>query len=77
MTRLTIEREPGGSHAVDRGEVACGFCGAQIAPGAPWDLSHPHDDKTLPPVPWHRRCNRQYAAAVTRRRRATQRRANQ
>jgi hypothetical protein len=50
---------------VDRGEVACGRCGYPIIPGAPWDLGHPNDDKALPPTPWHRRCNRQYAATVT------------
>lgn len=54
---------------VEAGGVECGRCGRIIAPGAPWDLSHPGDDKSLSPVPWHRFCNRSYASRVTRRRR--------
>jgi len=54
---------------VDRGEVVCGKCGRYIQPGTPWDLSHPLDDKTQRPVPWHRACNRRYAASVTKPRR--------
>ena len=57
---------------VERGEVLCGRCGRSIDPGTPWDLSHPKDDKGLPPEPWHASCNRAYASAVTgpRRRRS-------
>ena len=54
---------------VDRGEVTCGRCGYLIPAGCPWDLSHPGDDKTMAPVPWHSRCNRSYAVTVTKRRR--------
>jgi hypothetical protein len=54
---------------VDAGGVLCGRCGRLIDPATPWDLSHPGDDKTLDPVPWHQRCNRQYAASVTKPRR--------
>ena len=71
-----------GKHAVLRkrwtpkvaaGGVACGRCGRLIEPGTPWDLGHPGDDKRLEPVPWHRRCNRQYAATVTKARRRSSR----
>ena len=62
---------------VKAGGVVCGRCGRLIEPGTPWDLSHDQDDKRNTPVPWHRRCNRQYAASVTRRRRAVQRKATQ
>jgi hypothetical protein len=74
----TSERGYTGQHAARRkqwtprvkaGGVACGRCGNIIPPDAPWDLSHPGDDKSLEPVPWCRRCNRQYAATVTKRRR--------
>lgn len=54
---------------VERGGVACGRCHQLIEPGSQWDLGHPNDDKSLPPVPWHQRCNRQYAVTVTKRRR--------
>lgn len=54
---------------VKAGGVACGRCGHLIAPGTAWDLSHPGDDKSADPVPWHQRCNRQYAATVTKKRR--------
>jgi hypothetical protein len=39
---------------VARGSVCCGRCGRFIAPGSPWDLSHPDDDKTQALIPWHR-----------------------
>ena len=54
---------------VDRGEVTCGYCGRPILPGEPFDLSHPFDDKSLPPEPWHRSENRSYAARITKQRR--------
>ena len=60
--------------AVRRGGVHCGYCGAQISPGDPWDLGHPNDDKSQAPAPWHQACNRSFAARVTRRRRQAQRR---
>ena len=60
---------------VKAGGVACGRCGQTIEPGTPWDMGHPGDDKRLTPVPWHRRCNRQFAASVTRRRRRAERQA--
>lgn len=60
---------------VKAGGVACGRCGRLIEPGTPWDMSHPGDDKRLTPVPWHRRCNRQYAASITRPRRNRERKA--
>jgi hypothetical protein len=60
---------------VKAGGVACGRCGRLIEPGTPWDLGHPGDDKRLTPVPWHRRCNRQFAASVTRPRRTAERKA--
>jgi hypothetical protein len=56
---------------VATGTVPCGRCGMVIV--GPWDLGHPGDDKSQTPVPWHRRCNRQYAATVTRRRRSAER----
>jgi hypothetical protein len=61
---------------VEAGEVACGHCGRPIAPDEPWDLSHPADRKDLPPEPWHRRCNRQYAAQWANRQRGATRRSN-
>ena len=54
---------------VEAGEVTCGKCGRLIRPGTPWDLSHPRDDKSLPPEPWHASCNKSYASAVTKPRR--------
>jgi hypothetical protein len=54
---------------VDRGDVSCPYCGRWIQPGTAWDLSHPFDDKTQSPVPWHMSCNRKYAASVTKNRR--------
>lgn len=60
---------------VEAGEVVCGWCDAPIYPETRWHLSHPTDDKSLPPTPWHERCNTQYAATVTRRRRAQARKA--
>ena len=54
---------------VDRGSVLCGRCGRLIEPGTFWDLSHPGDDKTQQPVPWHRYENRAYASSVTKPRR--------
>jgi len=53
--------------------VRCGRCGYPIDPGSWWDLSHPGDDKSVTPVPWHARCNRKYAASVTKKRRNRQR----
>jgi hypothetical protein len=61
---------------VSRGSVCCGRCGGHIAPGTPWDLSHPDDERDAAPVPWHRRCNRQYAATVTGPRRRRGRRSS-
>ena len=60
---------------VKAGGVVCGRCGRLIEPGAPWDMSHPSDDKRLTPAPWHRRCNRQFAASITRPRRRAERKA--
>lgn len=60
---------------VDAGGVCCGHCGGEIVPGSAWHLSHPGDDRSAAPVPWHVRCNTQYAAAVTRPRRNRQRKA--
>src|ERR1019366_1902634 len=57
---------------VDGGECTCAFCGRPIIPGTYWDLSHPFDEKSMPPEPWHRRCNRQYAATITKARRRRQ-----
>lgn len=54
--------------AVEQGLVECGHCGRLIPPEGPWDLSHPGDNRELPPVPWHRRCNRRFAATTTKRR---------
>jgi hypothetical protein len=54
---------------VKAGMVSCGRCGRPIPPNSPWDLSHPGDNKAIPPVPWHAKCNRSYAASVTKKRR--------
>ena len=58
---------------VEAGEVVCGKCGKLIHPNAPFDLGHPWDRKDLPPAPWHRACNRSYAATVTKKRRQAER----
>src|SRR5215218_3744106 len=69
------EREYGAAHRrlrrqwaaeVESGGVACRRCGQLIAPGALWDLGHSEVDRTIPPTPEHRYCNR---AAPGRRRR--------
>jgi hypothetical protein len=60
---------------VAAGGVVCGYCGRPINPGDPWDLSHPGDDKSAVPVPWHASCNRRYAVTVTKRRRNRERAA--
>jgi len=57
------------ARVVDVGDALCGRCGRLIDPATPWDLSHPLDDKTLEPVPWHQLCNRSYATTVTKPRR--------
>jgi hypothetical protein len=54
---------------VDAGGIACGRCGRPIIPGTFWDLSHPFDEKSMAPEPWHRKCNRSYAATITKARR--------
>jgi hypothetical protein len=54
---------------IEAGGVLCGRCGRLIDPAMPWDLSHPFDDKTQRPEPWHAACNRSFAASVTRQRR--------
>jgi hypothetical protein len=41
---------------VNRGEVGCWRCGGQIIPGTPWHLGH-QDDRSLPALPEHERCN--------------------
>ncbi len=46
---------------VAAGQAVCRRCGNQIKPGQPWDLGH-HADRTRPPSPEHRICNRQTAA---------------
>lgn len=70
--KTTTERGYGWKHQklraawkfkVDRGEVACGYCGGVILPGTPWHLGHPADRKDLEPTPWHRSCNLRYANA--------------
>ena len=58
---------------VKAGGVICGYCGGPILPGEEFDLSHPGDNKSAEPVPWHRSENRRYAASVT----APRRRGNQ
>jgi hypothetical protein len=58
---------------VKAGEVSCGKCGKLIHPNAPFDLGHPWDRKDLPPAPWHRSCNRSYAASITKKRRQAER----
>lgn len=49
---------------VARGDVPCRRCGLPIPPGDPWDLGHHDTDRSLPPAPEHRRCNRQAAAIM-------------
>lgn len=60
---------------VERGGVRCGHpqCGQLIAPGTPWHLGHPNDDRSRTPTPWHRRCN----IGFKNRRMAQQRRQRQ
>jgi hypothetical protein len=61
---------------VATGGVECPRCGRYIPPWEPWDLGHPDDDKNAIPTPWHQRCNRQFAASVTRKRRNAERKSN-
>jgi hypothetical protein len=78
MPKRMVRNGYGGQHQrlrakwaplVERGEVVCGKCRRYIQPYEAWDLSHPGDRKTATPVPWHRSCNRSFAAAVTKPRR--------
>lgn len=43
---------------VAAGQVNCWRCGQHIPPGAPWDLGHDDDDRTIWHGPEHRACNR-------------------
>jgi hypothetical protein len=43
---------------VAAGTVNCRRCGERIQPGAPWDLGHDDNDRSLPPAPECRACNR-------------------
>jgi hypothetical protein len=44
------------------GRVHCARCGELIAPGAPWDLGHSDEDRSVWSGPGHRRCHRATAA---------------
>jgi hypothetical protein len=50
---------------VARGGVVCPYCRRLIHPDEPWDLGHEGDEKSRPTAPWHRGCNRSYAARIT------------
>jgi len=56
--------------AVEAGQVNCWRCGQWIAPGAPWDLGHDDNDRTIYRGPEHRRCNRATAPRAARRKRS-------
>lgn len=43
---------------VDRGEAYCWRCGGFIPPGAPFDLGHDDQDRSVYRGPEHTRCNR-------------------
>jgi hypothetical protein len=79
--KSTAARGYGGHHQalrkqwkvkVDSGQVYCGKCHKLIPPDSRWALSHPNDDKMLPAVPWHEKCNARYATTVTKPRRNRQ-----
>jgi hypothetical protein len=43
---------------VQTGQVFCARCGRLIEVGAPWDLGHDDQDRTVYSGPEHARCNR-------------------
>ena len=67
MRLNTTARGYGTDHQRDRrrwaplvagGGVDCWHCQEPIDPGEPWDLGHDDRNRSLPPRPEHRRCNR-------------------
>ena len=53
---IRCRRGPHCTHAEMLGD--CAIVGGRILPGMDWDLGHDDRDRSLPPHPEHRSCNR-------------------